>query len=350
MQDPLILPGMKPVTRVPRAGGTHLLSVSDLDPQALDQVLEDALQLKSGGGSAPLGRYPLAGRAVAMLFDKPSLRTRVSFEVGVAKLGGTTTTLTGNDVGLGSREPVSDMARTLSRYVDAVVVRILSHETLTELADASDVPVINALTEWEHPCQALADLLTLREHLGGFTGRQLVYVGDGNNVCHSLLLGGASVGLNVRVASPAGHEPAEAIVDSALELATDSGSTIEVVSDPRAAVEGADAVYTDVWASMGSEHEAADRRRAFAGFRVTEELLEPVPAALVMHCLPAHRGEEIDGEVIDGPRSVAFDQAENRLYVQQAALLHLIAASRGARSRRLAGQLEFALAGGAARR
>jgi ornithine carbamoyltransferase len=230
-----------------------------------------------------------------------------------------------------------------------VVVRILSHELLTELAEHSDVPVINALTAWEHPCQALADLLTLREHLGAFAGRQLVYVGDGNNVCHSLLLGGASVGLNVRVASPAGHMPAPAIVEAATELAGQTGAVIEVVDDPLVAVQGADAVYTDVWASMGAEHEAAARRREFAGFRLTENLLARSPDALVMHCLPAHRGEEIDAEVIDGPRSVAFDQAENRLYVQQATLLHLLAASRGARSVRLAGQMELALVGGARR-
>ncbi len=324
--------------------------MADLAPAAIEQVLDDAATLKANSGMAPLGRLPLAGRAVAMLFDKPSLRTRVSFEVGVAKLGGVTTTLTGQDVGLGSREPVTDMARTLSRYVDAVVVRILSHELLTELADASDAPVINALTEWEHPCQALADLLTLREHLGGLAGRRLVYVGDGNNVCHSLLLGGAAVGLHVRVASPPGHEPATEVLDDALALARESGAAIEVIHDPKVAVEGADAVYTDVWASMGSEHEAAARRRSFAGFRVTHELLAPAPDALVMHCLPAHRGEEIDAEVIDGPRSVAFDQAENRLYVQQAALLHLLAAARAGRTLRFAGQMELALAGGLAQR
>jgi ornithine carbamoyltransferase len=349
MQDLLILREMQPLNRAPRAGGAHFLSIADLEPAAIEQVLDDAADLRAVGGVAPFGRFPLAGRSVAMLFDKPSLRTRVSFEVGIAKLGGITTTLTGADVGLGSREPMSDMGRTLARYVDAVVVRMLSHELLAELAENSDVPVINALTAWEHPCQALADLLTLRAHLGGLAGRQLVYVGDGNNVCHSLLLGGASVGLNVRVATPAGHEPSPGIIDAALDLAAASGSTIEVLDDPQAAVEGADAVYTDVWASMGAEHEADARRRAFAGFRLTENLLAPVPDALVMHCLPAHRGEEIDAEVIDGPRSVAFDQAENRLYVQQATLLHLLAASRGPRSVRLAGQMELALVGGARR-
>jgi ornithine carbamoyltransferase len=323
MQVLSILPTMKHLTRAPRAGGAHILSIADLDPLALQQVLDDALELKAAGGLAPLGRLPLAGRSVAMLFDKPSLRTRVSFEVGVAKLGGTTSTLTGSDVGLGSREPVTDMARTLSRYVDAIVVRLLSHETLSELADASDVPVINALTAREHPCQALADLLTLREQLGTLSGRQLVFIGDGNNVCHSLLLGGAALGLNVRVATPQGHEPEPLIIDEASQLALESGARLEILHDPAAALAGADAVYTDVWASMGSEHEAEERRRAFSGFRLTSDLLRAAPQAIVMHCLPAHRGEEIDADVIDGPRSVAFDQAENRLYVQQAALLWL---------------------------
>jgi len=322
---------MMPISGAPRAGGAHLLSISDFDPLDLEQVLDEAVELKAGKGTPALGRLPLAGKAVALLFDKPSLRTRVSFEVGVAKLGGITSTLTGHDVGLGSREPVEDMARTLARYVDAIVVRMLSHESLAELAAASDVPVINALTAFEHPCQALADLLTLRERLGSLAGRQLVYVGDGNNVCHSLLLGGAALGLHVRVAAPVGHEPQSAVVDEAAQLARQSGAHIEIVHDPRAAVAGADAVYTDVWASMGSEHEAAERRQAFAGFRLTRELLSGAPDALVMHCLPAHRGEEIDADVLEGPRSVAFDQAENRLYVQQAALLQLLSVSQAGR-------------------
>ena len=302
----------------------HLISMTDLGVDGVVQVLEHAHDLKSGAPPMPLARLPLSGRAVALLFDKPSLRTRVSFEVGISRLGGTTTSLTGADVGLGSREPVADMARTLSRYVDAIVVRVVSHETLAELADASGVPVINALTEREHPCQALADLMTLQEHLGDLTGRQLVFVGDGNNVCHSLLVGAAAVGMNVRVATPPGYEPDGSIVDDAMDLARETGARVELVRDPAAAVEGADAVYTDVWTSMGSEHEAARRRLAFAGYRVTNELLRRAPAALVMHCLPAHRGEEIDAEVIDGPQSVAFDQAENRMYVQQAALLRLL--------------------------
>ncbi len=308
----------------PLADAAHLLSIADLHAGEIEHVLDDALALKATqhGGPGPAG--PLAGKHVALVFDKPSLRTRVSFEVGIHRLGGGTTTMSGADVGLGSREPLPDIARTLSRYVDAIVVRMLSHEGLAELAAAAEVPVVNALTGHEHPCQALADLLTLREHLDDLRGRQLVYVGDGNNVCHSLLLGGASVGLNVRVASPPGHEPDAGVVGRARALARTSGARIEIVQDPASAVIGADAVYTDVWASMGAEDQAAERRRRFAGFRVTAELLRSAPDALVMHCLPAHRGDEIDGDVIDGPRSVVFDQAENRVHAQQAVLLHLL--------------------------
>jgi ornithine carbamoyltransferase len=311
---------------------THLLSIADLDPVAIHSVLDDAAELKSGLASAlspaaAAGRLPLAGKSVALIFDKPSLRTRVSFEVGIAKLGGTTTCLTGAEIGLGGRESVADIARTLSRYVDAIVIRTLSHDVLTQLADAADVPVINALTEWEHPCQALADLLTLREHLGTLAGRQLTFIGDGNNVCHSLLLASATVGLDMVVASPNGYWPDQAILDQAAELARESGAQIDLTDDPVAGVRGADAVYTDVWASMGDEDEATDRRRAFQAFKLSASLLTAAPDALVMHCLPAHRGDEIDDEVIDGPNSVVFDQAENRMYVQQAVLLHLLRAS-----------------------
>jgi ornithine carbamoyltransferase len=232
------------------------------------------------------------------------------------------------DVGLGSREPIGDIARTLSRYVDLIVARIHDHGDLVALADGADVPVINALSAWEHPCQALADLMTIREHVGELRGRTLAYLGDGNNVCHSLLLGGAAVGLRLRVATPSGYEPDPAIVDEARLLARGSGGAIEVGHDPVAAVHGADAVYTDVWASMGFEDEAAERERTFAPFRVTGSLLADAPGAIVMHCLPAHRGHEIDADVIDGPASVVFDQAENRLYAQQAVILQLLQRSR----------------------
>jgi ornithine carbamoyltransferase len=306
-----------------RPSAAHLLSISDLGPDEITGVLDDAAFLKTRH-PAGAGVGPLSGKHVALVFDKPSLRTRVSFEVGIHRLGGTTTALAGGEVGLGTRESLPDIAQTLSRYVDAIVVRMLSHEGLVQLGAASDVPVVNALTSWEHPCQALADVLTIREHLGGFTGRTLAYVGDGNNVCHSLLLAGAAVGLTVRVATPAGHEPDRGIVDDAVLLARSTGGRIELTHDPVAAVRGADAVYTDVWASMGAEHEAAERRLVFEPYRITSRLLASAPGSIVLHCLPAHRGEEIDDEVIDGPSSVVFDQAENRMWVQQAALLLLL--------------------------
>ncbi len=308
----------------PATPAQHFLSVTDVGPAGVAEVLDHAWAIKRGVATGPLHGGPLAGRAVALLFDQPSVRTRVSFEVGIARLGGATVSLSGTDVGLGHREAISDLAQNLSRYVDAIVARILSHETLTELATYADVPVINALTQHEHPCQALADLLTIRAHLGSPADRQLVFIGEGNNVAHSLLLAGASVGLHVRIASPPGYEPDPRVVDEARGIALDTGARIELTNDPVAAVRGADAVYTDVWASMGSEHLADERRAAFSGFRVTAELMRGAPDAIVMHCLPAHRGNEIDAEVIDGPKSVVFDQAENRLYVQQAVLLRLM--------------------------
>jgi ornithine carbamoyltransferase len=303
---------------------SHLLSIADLGPEGIKDVVEHAVVLKAQGGAVASRVQPLAGRQVALLFDKPSLRTRVSFEVGIRRLGGATTSLSAAEIGLGSREPIADIARTLSRYVDAIVIRIHSHAQLAELAAAAEVPVVNALTEHEHPCQALADLQTIREHLGGFSGRRLAYLGDGNNVCHSLLLGSAAAGLSVRVACPVGYEPDRAVVDEARLLAHESGATIAIGHDPAAAVHGADAVYTDVWASMGFEQEAAERARAFAPFRVTQALMAGAPEAIVMHCLPAHRGQEIDAEVIDGPASVVFDQAENRMHAQEALLVRLL--------------------------
>lgn len=301
-----------------------LLSIADLGADGIADIVEHALVLKSQVAAGVAVTRPLAGRHAALLFDKPSLRTRVSFEVGIHRLGGTTTTMSAADVGLGSREPIGDIARTLSRYVDLIVARIHSHDDLVALAAGADVPLVNALSAWEHPCQALADLVTLQEHLGSLAGRTLAYVGDGNNVCHSLLLGGAAVGLHINVATPRGYEPDPSIVDEARLLAREHDGAVEIGHDPVAAVADADAVYTDVWASMGSEGEAADRERVFAPFRVTSELLLAAPAAIVMHCLPAHRGHEIDAEVIDGPASVVFDQAENRLYAQQAVIVRLL--------------------------
>jgi ornithine carbamoyltransferase len=302
------------------------LSVADLDPAQITDVLARAVALKAG--SAPgAGVMPLAGRSVALMFQKPSLRTRVSFEVGISRLGATPVVLVGEEVGLGSREVPRDVARTLDRYVDAIVARVFDHSLLEDLAAASRVPVINALSDAEHPCQALADLMALAERWGSIdalAGRQLAYVGDGNNVAASLLLAGASVGLHVRIASPEGYELDPRIVHRARHIAEETGARIELTTDPVEAVRGADAVYTDVWASMGQEEQAERRREVFRPYAVTRQLLEGSPDALVMHCLPAHRGDEITSEVLDGPRSIVFDQAGDRLWVQMALLLRLM--------------------------
>jgi ornithine carbamoyltransferase len=299
----------------------RFLSVADLDAGAIESLLDLADALKAG--QVPAGTPPLAGRAVALIFQKPSLRTRVSFEVGITRLGGTPVLLSGDEVGLGTREAPADVARTLERYVDLIVARVFDHGLLRELADAAAIPVINALSDVEHPCQALADVMTLRERWGDVRGRQLVFVGDGNNVAASLLLAGAICALNVRVVTPEGYQPTEGVVERARALGEASGARIEVSTDPIAGVRGADAVYTDVWASMGQEEQAERRRHVFRPYAITHELLEQAPDALVMHCLPAHRGEEIASDVIDGPDFLAFEQSENRLWVQMALLIRL---------------------------
>ncbi|MFN8622692.1 MAG: ornithine carbamoyltransferase [Chloroflexota bacterium] len=302
---------------------SRFLSVTDLDPEAIVEVLDHADDLKRGRSPLAEGR-PLAGCAVALIFQKPSLRTRVSFEVGVARLGGQPVVLSGKEVGLGSRETVADVARTLERYVDAIVARVFDHRILEDLADAVSIPVVNALSDAEHPCQALADLQVLREHLGGLAGKQLVFVGDGNNVAASLLLAGASVGMHARVVCPPAYAPDATILARAQAIGRETGARIEVSHDPATGAAGADAVYTDVWASMGQEDEAEIRRPVFSPFRVTRQMLAVAPDALVLHCLPAHRGEEIDADVLDGPRSIVFDQAENRLWAQMAVLARLV--------------------------
>jgi ornithine carbamoyltransferase len=301
----------------------RLLSVADLDSQGVEDLLDLADALKSGRSPAA-GGAPLAGRSVALIFQKPSLRTRVSFEVGIARLGGTPIVLVGDEVGLGSREAPRDVARTLERYVDAIVARVFDHSLLEELAAASTIPIINALSDLEHPCEALADLMTLRERWGDLRGRQLVFIGDGNNVAASLLLAGATVGMHVRVITPVGYEPVASVVERARAIASATGARIKLGHDPAGGVAGADAVYTDVWASMGQEAQAERRREVFRAYAVTASLLSHAPDALVMHCLPAHRGDEITSEVLDGPHSIVFDQAEARLWVQMALLMRLV--------------------------
>ncbi|MCL6500246.1 MAG: ornithine carbamoyltransferase [Firmicutes bacterium] len=300
--------------------GRHLLSVRDLSPQEIRQVLDLAHHLKREH-RAGIRHEVLTGKAVALLFEKPSLRTRVTFEVGVRQLGGYSVYLAPQDVQLGVRETVPDVARNLSRWVDGIVARVNRHAALVELAEAAAVPVINALSDFEHPCQALGDLLTLEERFGGFSGIRAAWVGDGNNVCHSFLLAASRVGLSVAVATPPGYAPDPEVVAEAQAEARRWGASVQVLTDPHEAVAGAHVVYTDVWASMGQEAQREERRRAFQGFQVNRQLLDRAdPQAVVLHCLPAHRGEEITDEVLDGPQSAVLDQAENRLHAQKAVL------------------------------
>ena len=266
-------------------------------------------------------RRALDGKSAALLFEKPSLRTRLTFELAVQQLGGNVVTVDGP---IGAREPLRDVARNLARWVDVIVARTFEQSTIDGLARWANVPVINALSDLYHPCQALADCLTIREHFRSFRHLNIAFVGDGNNVAHSLMLGAARLGMNITIATPVGYEPNPQILDDAQALAAVSGALIAVTTDPVDAVKGAHVVYTDVWASMGQENEAAERRRIFRPYQVNNELLTHADDALVMHCLPAKRGEEITDEVMESPRNIAFDQAENRLHAQKALLLMLV--------------------------
>ncbi len=267
----------------------------------------------------------LAGRSVAMIFEKPSLRTRVTFEVGVASMGGTAVYLDHADTHLGDRESVPDVARCLSRWVHGIVARVFSQDALEVLAAHATVPVINALSDLYHPCQTLCDFFTIEEKFGSARGVKLAYVGDGNNVCHSLMVAGARVGAHVRIATPEGYEPDAGIVAAAKKDAAATQGTIELFRAPEEAVSGAQAVYTDVWASMGQESETEARAAIFAPYQVNAKLIaQAAPDAVFLHCLPAHRGSEVTDEVMESPRSIVFDQAENRLHVQKAILLMLL--------------------------
>ena len=308
---------------VPTAASRHFLSSSALDAEGLHRLLDAASRLRAQRAAGALPKA-LAGQQVALLFEKPSLRTRATFDVGISSLGGHAMYLGPDEVGIGRRETAADVGRNLSRWFDAIVLRTFAHETLLGLAEAASVPVVNALTDLEHPCQALADVLTLRQRFGYLRGRTLAFVGDVNNVCHSLLLTGALAGLHVLVATPPVYGPRRSIADEASRLARETGGSVTIGTDPIAAVEGADAVYTDAWTSMGADAEAELRRLRFGDYRLDAALMSHAPDAVVMHCLPAHRGEEITDDVIDGPRSVVLEQAENRLYVQQALLVELI--------------------------
>jgi ornithine carbamoyltransferase len=301
--------------------GRDLISIADLSLPELDRVLDTAMALKDSG------RQPiLAGKTLALVFEKPSLRTRVSFHVAMRQLGGDCIYLSPPEVGLGQRETPADVARVLSRYVDCIAARTFSTQTVIDLAQYADIPVINALSDSEHPCQALADLLTVREKKGGLRGVTLGYIGDGNNVAASLALAGGLTGMHVRVSSPAGYEVPQPIVERAQVLAAATGGSVQLVGEPAEAADGADVVYTDVWASMGQEQEAGVRREDFAGFTVDAGVMARArPDAIFMHDLPAHRGEEVTADVIDGPQSVVFDQAENRMHAQKAVLALLLA-------------------------
>jgi ornithine carbamoyltransferase len=289
--------------------GLHrFLEIDDLDPAHFATVLDRATEWKLSPREIP---HVLAGRGVALLFEKPSARTRVSTELAVATLGGHPIYLRGEEVGLGVRESVDDIGRTLAGFCAVIAARVFDHGTLEAMAAVVNVPVVNLLSDRAHPCQALADYLTLREHFGSLDGRRVAFVGDGNNVAASLAFGAALCGVELIVASPAGYELDDDIVDRARNL----GGAVELVTDPFDAVKGADAVYTDVWTSMGQEDETEPRRAAFEGYRVDAVLMDAAgPDACFMHCLPAHRGEEVTDDVIDGPQSVVWDQAANRMH------------------------------------
>ena len=299
--------------------GRDFLSSADTTAEETASLLQLAAQLKSGDR-----RIDLGNRVLGLIFTKASTRTRVSFQVAMARLGGQTVDLNPSVTQLGRGEPLEDTARVLSRYCDALAIRTFAQQEIADYAHWASVPVINALTDLEHPCQALADFLTMQEVHGDLAGQTLAYIGDGNNVAHSLMICGALLGVNVRIGCPDGFEPLPGVLDQARSLAQ-HGAVIEVTSDPVQAVSGAQAVYTDVWASMGQEAEQAERERAFAAFCVDQALMDQADgSAIVLHCLPAHRGEEISADVMEGSASRIFDQAENRLHAQQALLAALM--------------------------
>lgn len=300
---------------------SDFLSMADLAPSQISEVVEDAARLKVGGNDA----RPLDGKMVALLFEKPSLRTRGSFEVGIRQLGGDCVYFGPDDVGLGSREPVADVARVLDRWFDCVVARVFSHGTLVEMAEYASVPIVNALSDAEHPCQALADLLTVHEQRGSLAGAKIAYVGDGNNVAASLAIACGSVGVHFVIASPEAYRLPSKPWNEARRRAVETGGSVTWLERPEEAVSGADAVYTDVWVSMGDEEERAERLRAFRGYRVGPDLMDLAGIdAVFMHDMPAHEGEEIAPGMLDHPGSVVFDQAENRLHAQKAILRRLL--------------------------
>jgi len=304
-----------------RLEGRSLLSMKDLTGDEIRSVLQLALWMKANRAAVQRAA-PLAGRTLGMLFQKPSLRTRVSFETGMTRLGGHAIYLSPVDFELGKRESVEDVAIVLSRYVDIIMARVFGHDIVETLARHATCPVINGLSDFEHPCQILADLLTIQERKGRLDGLTLTYIGDGNNVARSLMFGGARVGMNVTVATPPGFEPGAEVLEQSLAIARENGATVRVLHDPQQAARDADVLYTDVWASMGQEAEAEARRARFQGYQINGDLLARArPDAIVLHCLPAHYGEEIDYATSRTPNSAIFDQAENRMHAQNALLV-----------------------------
>nr|WP_303716520.1 ornithine carbamoyltransferase [Methanoculleus marisnigri] len=297
------------------------LSIDDIDEYELESIVADAMRLKRLKRAGTAHEF-LRGKSLGMIFEKASTRTRVSFEVGMTDLGGHALFLNPQDMQLGRGEEIRDTARVLARYVDAVMIRAYKHATIEEFARYSTVPVVNGLSDSRHPCQVLADIMTLSERFGDLHGLKLAWVGDGNNVCNSWVLSAALTGMEIAVASPPRYQPGDAVISKARA----AGGRVSVVADPAEAVRDADVLYTDIWVSMGNEQERAERLRALKGYTIDSRLLaQASPDALVMHCLPAHRGEEITDEVLEGPQSIVWDQAENRLHAQKALLVRLVA-------------------------
>ncbi len=300
----------------------HVISIMDVKDR-IHEILRIAGEIKKKYNNNESYK-PLEGKSLGMIFEKPSTRTRISFEVGTTQLGGHALYLSPKDMQLGRGETIGDTAKVLSRYVDCVMYRAFDHNMMLELAENASIPVINGLDDVEHPCQILADLMTIKEHKGSFNNK-LVYLGDGNNVCNSMLLGCAAVGMDMIACTPKGYEPDEQIYNTALEIAKETGASISISNEPTTAVSGADVLYTDVWVSMGDEAEEKKRMKDLSDFQINQKLVELADKdVIVMHCLPAHRGVEITDEVLDGPHSVVFDQAENRLHAQKGIMVDII--------------------------
>jgi len=300
--------------------GRDILCLQDFTREELETILKTAEMMKIWNKIGKPHRV-LEGKTLAMIFQKPSTRTRISFEVGIYQLGGYGLYLNAQDLQLRRGETIADTARVLSRYVDGIMARVFDHQDVVDLAKYGSVPVINGLSDFSHPCQALADYMTIKEKKGRIEGIKVVYVGDGNNVCHSLMIAGTKLGANVVVATPEGYEPDAKVIKWAEENAAESGGSFELLHDPVQAVKDADVIYTDVWASMGQEAEAEERRKIFMPFQVNKDLIKHAKKDYIfMHCLPAHRGEEVTDDVVDSPNSVVFDEAENRLHAQKASM------------------------------